>query len=446
MRNRIIQVCAGIALAVAAVEPSCAATLYNGWNYVIDSQTDGTQRTGPGSPAPFQVGGSDNPFEMYGMAIRDDGDRVSVAFTGNMPLGGVNDPWGTVPDGNTAWGDLFFNFTGEDFATASARGDLAAIRFAGNNGAGVNQLGVYTNVTARSVSVQNDGWSSVSRYSNGVQSRGGNPSMGDLAMNDSYFGDQTLNVINSGQRIGDIDFLSGLELSNLGLDFNNFNASGRETFGFSFEKPDGFIGSYIAHIIAECFNDGIAARGLMTLPPVPPPPPEPEPPSIPFECEPTNGQLNPVLPTYVDAEGWRVFENVPGGLWYDPDAHMGFEFQARGGTSFTEIEDFPCGISANDEFEVFVGAKRYGNKTYRPGESLTFPYPVQYFTIQFPYNHPRRGEYPNPFAIKLDFPAERGTFSYRLIPPVPEPPDVPEPSLKWGLLLLGVLVIIARKR
>ncbi len=336
------------------IQTAQAGTIHNNWNYVIDSPSDGTERTGFGfNPTPYRVGGSDNPFEMYGMSLLDLGDRVTVAITGNMPLGGVDDPWGYVNDGNTAWGDLFFNFTGEDIPTANTRENLFAVRFAANNEAGVSELGVYKDITLKNVASINDGWPTVDRYINAVEAKGSDPSMGDIDIRSGYFGEESYNVIDSGTKVGDVELLDLPALTALGLDFENFDAAGSETFGFSFAKPEGFIGSFISHIVTECFNDGVALKGALTLggPVLPGPTPEP--------CVVTDGQKNPLLPSFIDDEGWAVFENVESGLWYDPVAEMGFEFQALGETRFTVIEDFPCGISEDDTFDVYVGSKPY---------------------------------------------------------------------------------------
>ena len=83
----------------------------------------------------------------------------------------------------------------------------------------------------------------------------------DLSSDDPYFGNSTLNIIESGTKIGDIDLLDQGQLSNLGLDFGHFNAAGDYTFGFSFDKSLLPEGNYIAHLFAECANDGMAIEG-----------------------------------------------------------------------------------------------------------------------------------------------------------------------------------------
>lgn len=86
--------------------------------------------------------------------------------------------------------------------------------------------------------------------------------MGDLAQTEPYFkrdGNWTvLNSIKSGTYEGAVNILNNL--SGLGLDFGHFGAIGDYTFGFSFDKSLMPVGEFVAHLFAECANDGIAIR------------------------------------------------------------------------------------------------------------------------------------------------------------------------------------------
>ena len=89
--------------------------------------------------------------------------------------------------------------------------------------------------------------------------------MGDLG-HDEYFqqGKRAVsNSIASGDYLGSISLLDELQLADAGLDFGAVNAgvAGRHTIGFSFDRsllPDG---DFIAHVFAECINDGLAMMG-----------------------------------------------------------------------------------------------------------------------------------------------------------------------------------------
>jgi hypothetical protein len=238
-----------------------AATLSNGWNYAIDSFNDGV--TGG------QVGGGD--FEFYGIAITETSDTAFIAINSNLGLAGYANP--RVQRGNINYGDLFFNFSGQNFNTANANGSLFGIRFAGGNDSGVATTGIYRDVTAKNVTQTNSGFSNLNQYNTRVTSQRGTPSMGDLAATDPYF-EQTgnwtvLNSIATGTKVGEINFLTPATLSALGLNFAQFNAVGSQTIGFSFNKSSMPSGNYIANFFAECANDGIAIKGSFEAVPEP---------------------------------------------------------------------------------------------------------------------------------------------------------------------------------
>ena len=235
----------------AISKPAEAATLHGGWRYAIDSFNDATARMWVGGPT--DVGG--NRFEIYGMAIKDDiaANKITVAINSNLPRNGATVPYASGY-GHTGWGDLFFH----------TRSGLFGINFTQSNASDARTTGVYKNVTAKSVSLANDGWASNSDYTNFVRRNGGNPRMGDLAQSASPFGNSTKNVIDSGTKIGDI-FAGDLR----GLNFGHFGARGSQTFGFSFTRSLLPTGDFVATLIQECFNDAIAFVGNLPQRPRP---------------------------------------------------------------------------------------------------------------------------------------------------------------------------------
>ncbi len=250
--------CAIIAL---QQQKATAATLSNGWNYAIDSFNDGV--TGP------LTGGGD--FEFYGIAVKETSDTAFVAINSNLSLAGYADT--AAAKGNINYGDLFFNFSGQNFNTANAKGSLFGVRFAAGNDSGVATTGVYSNVTAKNVTQTNSGFVNLNQFNTYVASQGGTPSMGDLAATDPYF-EQTgnwtvLNEIAAGTKVGEINSLTPATLSALGLNFAQFNAVGSQTIGFSFNKSSMPSGNYIANLFAECANDAIAIKGSFEAVPEP---------------------------------------------------------------------------------------------------------------------------------------------------------------------------------
>ncbi|HAZ48275.1 MAG TPA: hypothetical protein DCZ55_28420 [Cyanobacteria bacterium UBA11371] len=236
----------------AISKPAEAATLHGGWRYAIDSFNDATARMWVGGPT--DVGG--NRFEIYGMAIKDDiaANKITVAINSNLSRNGATVPYASGY-GHTGWGDLFFH----------TRSGLFGINFTQSNDSDARTTGVYKNVTAKSVSLANDGWASNSDYINFVRRNGGNPTMGDLSQSASRFGNSTKNVIDSGTKIGDI-FAADLR----GIDFGHFGARGSQTFGFSFTRSLLPTGDFVATLIQECFNDAIAFVGNLPQRPRPP--------------------------------------------------------------------------------------------------------------------------------------------------------------------------------
>ncbi|MEG4801083.1 PEP-CTERM sorting domain-containing protein [Microcoleus sp. ARI1-B5] len=254
---------AGVLCAIIALQPqkATAATLSNGWNYAIDSFNDGV--TGP------QIGGGE--FEFYGIAVKETSDTAFIAINSNLSLAGYADS--AAQSGNINYGDLFFNFSGQNFNTANANRSLFAVRFAEGNDSGVATTGVYSNVTAKNVTKTNSGFTNLNQFNTVVAARGGTPSMGDLAATDPYL-EQTgnwtvLNSIAAGTKVGEINFLTPATLSALGLNFAQFNAVGSQTIGFSFNKSSMPSGSYIANFFAECANDAIAIKGEFEAVPEP---------------------------------------------------------------------------------------------------------------------------------------------------------------------------------
>ncbi|WP_159787119.1 PEP-CTERM sorting domain-containing protein [Sodalinema gerasimenkoae] len=271
-------VTAGLTLASLAVgvSPSIAQ-----WNYAIDSFTDGHDASG--------VVGSNSPFEFYGMALMEDGDNIYIGINSNLSLDGHN--FSAASGGVISYGDLFFNFTGDGLDDAN--GNLFAINFANNTDSGVQEAGVYQNVTGTNVAQQNSGFQHLNHHANTVNNLSVNKTgggegarIGDLASNDAYWQSgvnqnyKVINSIASGERIGGINMLEATALASLGLNFNQFGATGTHTFGFSFDRSLLPSGDFIAHIFAECVNDGMAMVGNLADASVVEPQPVPEPASV----------------------------------------------------------------------------------------------------------------------------------------------------------------------
>jgi hypothetical protein len=263
MRTLLGTAAASVCLIAATGQQASAGQLYNGWNYGIDSFNDGS-------------GGA--AYEIKGLAIKETADSVFVALTGGMPLAGVSNS--SAADGNVGWGDLFFNFSGNNFQTASDQSSLFGIRFAGTNDSGAASTGVYTNVQAKSVTGANHGYGSLRQYYdagfNKTNTQGTDLPTAQAAYNYLYPANVAsnpttgntpiLNVINSGTKVGDITALASSALTAAGLDFSHFGATGTETIGFQFDRSLIGSGNYLANVFVECGNDGVALAGTTAVP------------------------------------------------------------------------------------------------------------------------------------------------------------------------------------
>ncbi len=228
-------------LSVAAT-PAHAFSLGSDWFYSFDAAGDGS-------------GGS--KYDIRGMAMKVENDKVFVALTGNTPLTG--NYHAQAADKNIGWGDLFFNFTGEKFN--DAQGNLFGVRFADTNDTLV-AAGIYSNVSTTSVTAANVGYANLNSYYNAGfdrQNTQGNNGLQTKAEVLNYYGSGSIQTsIASGNKIGDITMLFAKDLKATGLNFGN--AGGSQIFGFSFDRSLLPSGSFLANVFLECGNDGVAIK------------------------------------------------------------------------------------------------------------------------------------------------------------------------------------------
>ncbi|AFY37283.1 hypothetical protein Lepto7376_0909 [[Leptolyngbya] sp. PCC 7376] len=231
----------------AVERPADAFVVHNGWNYSIDTYNDST---------PFDANGN-GLYEIFGTAYRVVDDTVTVAISSNVNLENGVDSL-SAEDGKVHFADILLNFTGKSLDETN--GELFGIHFAANNDSGVSELGIYSNVTATSVSDINSGWNSLQEYNDSVLGNGVTPKIGDLVYDDSYFDlDQaTPTSISLGTKIGDIEFISNV--NSLGLDFDFFGNAGSELIAFTFDKGLLPTGKALYHLAMECNNDMLAGH------------------------------------------------------------------------------------------------------------------------------------------------------------------------------------------
>lgn len=216
----------------------------NGWQYAFDSNKDGMNGNYWVGAAAGQV----NPYDISGMAVKETADSVIIAINGNMKLTGEAEAG--AAGGQIGYGDLFFNMSGKTFLNAMNSGDLYGIRFASANASGVQQLGVYSGVQAKTVTDIKEGYTQAygglaggyNSYESQVQRGSGTVGYGDLTSgyftNNGQNNSFNLNEIASGKYLTGISFLSQgaitQELLNTG--YNSSQFQGTQTIAFQFSK------------------------------------------------------------------------------------------------------------------------------------------------------------------------------------------------------------------
>jgi hypothetical protein len=245
-----------------------ASVLLNGWNYAIDSQTDG-------SPS------SNGVYEYRGLAFKWDNHKMYVAISSQMPLGG--NAAGGALNGRVNHGDLFFNWGAGNLTSAAAFNNplVFGIRFDplndsfGNVSGSNTTTGVFGSISVTSLTNANTGWSTLTDYVNGGWGRTVD-AMADLENNIAVGGDvrtylgggtQYPNML-SGTKLGDITMLNKTQLTSMGLNFGAFGAdpAGNNVWGFSWDRSLMPNGNVTMHIFEECINDGMALKASVPEP------------------------------------------------------------------------------------------------------------------------------------------------------------------------------------
>ena len=146
----------------------------------------------------------------------------------------------------------------------------------------------------------------------------------------------------------------------------------------------------------------------------------------------------PVLPIPIEGGGF-LFQNVAGGLWYDPPMANGYVFATTDGSRFTHILSFPSGFAS--PFTVLVGNVLLGQ--FSAGQSVNFndffAGGVSSFTISG-INPLVDGANPTAFPIQLAFDAQNVSFTMTPI----NAAAAPEPGT--ALLLCPVVAALSARR
>jgi hypothetical protein len=145
------------------------------------------------------------------------------------------------------------------------------------------------------------------------------------------------------------------------------------------------------------------------------------------------GPSNPVFPTIIEDDGSFIFNDVPGGQWFDPPLASGYRYETTDGARFTEV-GMPPIENVPDLDGQFTLVSPLGSQVLASGANLTFATPVEWFVVQGISPLVDGGD-PLAFPTYLAFDAP--TASFKMTP-------IPEPS-SLALLLIGVVVPLLRR-
>ena len=255
MSSKILAVPATLLLVSLGQTSLLAATIL----YTADSFSDGVSGT--------IVGGADSVFELYGIGYTQTDTTFYVGLNTNLPIGGSPDA--SADGGSVTWGDLFFNFSAQPFAEAVTEGQVYGVRFDAANDSPLPQLGLYQVQQTTSVTPINTGFASLADYQSVVTEAGGIPSLGSIPINGGYLSNTGLpqNVIAEGILLSeDVNFIEDFSSVGFAPDFgfsSSLSQTGNFTYGFSIDRAALPTGDFIAHLLAECANDGVAFAGTL---------------------------------------------------------------------------------------------------------------------------------------------------------------------------------------
>jgi hypothetical protein len=221
------------------------------WMYAKDSFKDAT-----GYPA----------LEIYGLAMKQEGNTIVVAINAGMPTSGWEVPDNLagphkVVDGNISLSDFVMDFDDKKYA----------VRFAPNNDSALpeGEVGLYTQPILMDVTKRNYGHKRLDTYLTII---GPEATMADLKLPNNYFEmkaflELPMSIGTATKVEGDnYQDLTQAQLEAMGLNFAAglgipANKLGPYTYGFSFTKPADMVDRFVAYVFTECSNDGIAIVG-----------------------------------------------------------------------------------------------------------------------------------------------------------------------------------------
>ncbi|MEM9215376.1 MAG: XDD3 family exosortase-dependent surface protein [Cyanobacteria bacterium P01_F01_bin.150] len=235
-------------LGAGYVSPVQAGTLYQEWDYTIDSFNDGLD----GGTL-----GANSEIELYGMAVKEVDNSLYFAFNSNLSLNGQLSR--RAYNRRVSYGDLFLNFSS---TSSTSTFNTYGIRFDVLNDSRLTP-GLYQEVSGVSLSQANTGFGTLDQAHEAIASQGGTVSYGRLGLDSPYLDQQStaITTISTGAYLGDVDLIT--DMADLDLGFSRFGATGTHTFGLRVDRNLLPSGEFIASLFVESGNDGIVLQGVL---------------------------------------------------------------------------------------------------------------------------------------------------------------------------------------
>ncbi|MEM9218546.1 MAG: XDD3 family exosortase-dependent surface protein [Cyanobacteria bacterium P01_F01_bin.150] len=210
-------------------------------------------------------------YEIYGAATLKTENSLIFTIVSNISLNG--NPANGAAGGVVAWGDMIINFGGATLHDPAR--ELFGIKFVNNNESGAPEIGLYRDITIKSVVQENSGpTGGLEGYIDVVENAGRTTTFGDLGADPTPYFELTPyleNVIDDpGTRVADVQITRWTEadLPSLGIDIAEMVPGGSDhpLQVFSLAIPlDVLPGKpFTAHLAPECDNDILAIQETIT--------------------------------------------------------------------------------------------------------------------------------------------------------------------------------------
>ncbi|OKH14199.1 PTPA-CTERM sorting domain-containing protein [[Limnothrix rosea] IAM M-220] len=244
---------------VIAVAPSANAFSAKGWQYSMDSFNDSSG----GLPGGGSGVGENTNYEIRGIATQLFDGKLRIGIQSNLGIHGASSQY--ADDGHIHWGDIIINTACEALDNVGKE-SLFGIRFAQDNESGVQQVGLFKNITLFEKADENGNpGANLAGHNQWVRDRKGNPSFGNLA--NGYFNENTHvdTLIRSGEYVSGVNIIQDTS----GWDLDGFDGLRGQILGLEVDISSLALSNgqtVCLHASAECNNDIAGGQFVYDVP------------------------------------------------------------------------------------------------------------------------------------------------------------------------------------